>query len=181
MLSQFFLSWTPQPRLKISRIFLFQENYYGNSAQSDNLLLLFGDDNKKEKGNNDQHAEDVEGCHKISDIHKNYFLAKTKLISQQTAEEINPKENTFQLTEPLTAGSINTEAKNTCAISRKISDSDSGLSNLFTSRINFVSNSNTTRNKKTVNDIFPLLHSKIIWYNSRIRKQFSKLNGKTKT
>lgn len=92
-------------------------------------LSLFLVVNSKQENNNDsQSSENVESSHNFCNIHKNYSFINETLECQARTEKSNPNNEIERSTDPVMSGPINIEAKNTCPISRKISENTFVLS-----------------------------------------------------
>jgi hypothetical protein len=86
------------------------------------LLVLFSENDNQNDGDGEQSAEDINIDHSVINRIHNYSLIKNKSIDQNTKDKINPKIITVQFKLLPKKGPINTEAKNTCPISRMTCD-----------------------------------------------------------
>jgi hypothetical protein len=85
--------------------------------------LFFIVNSQKQNNDDGQGAKDIESCHNFcSSRHKNYFLINETLEYHAKIEKSKPKDKSEISTDPVTSGPINMEAKNTCPMSRRISE-----------------------------------------------------------
>lgn len=88
------------------------------------LFLLLRENGHQNENDHHQRSENVEishnGCEII--IHKNYPLINSRLKYQDAKDSTAPQRINCPSIVPTTSGPIKSEAKNTCPISRNISD-----------------------------------------------------------
>ena len=116
------------------------------AVPKENLTALFGNQNNQSNSNGQQGAKDIETSHNSVNIVHDY-LDDNKVSDQNTKDKINPEITVAQLSELLKNGAMKTDAKNTWAMSREISER---VSNLDSDRViySYFNNSNSQTDVK---------------------------------
>ncbi|PJA62910.1 MAG: hypothetical protein CO161_03915, partial [Candidatus Portnoybacteria bacterium CG_4_9_14_3_um_filter_44_9] len=95
------------------------------AVPKEDLFAPFGDQNNNSESDGQESTENIEIGHNVVDVHS-YFVAN-KLNPQKNIDKIKPVKIIGKLIDSVASGPMNIEAKNTCPISRQISESVSNL------------------------------------------------------
>lgn len=86
------------------------------------LTAFLNRQNNQGSGNHKQSTKYVKSSHNVCDVIHNYSFDTVKLKVQENNDRKNPEIIKNQLAVPKIIGSTSIEAKNTCPISRRISE-----------------------------------------------------------